>query len=211
MPSGIGKEINTLVFDLGEVIVDLNIRAVIDGFSNKSRMSSKYIEYLITSHVALYEYETGRINTDEFIDQINEALGANIPLYEFKTIWNSMLREIPVGKLQLLKKASSRYQTLILSNTNEMHEQAFDQMVSTKAPGQIMSDFVNHAYYSHKIGHRKPNQDIYEYIIDANCLNPQQTLFFDDKKENIEGAQRLGIQGVLITQSKNLYTYFEEV
>ena len=49
-------------------------------------------------------------------------------------------------------------------------------------------------YLSHEIKLRKPNTDIYEFVLQKNKLNPKETLFIDDTEENTEGAKKLGIK-----------------
>ena len=43
----------------------------------------------------------------------------------------------------------------------------------------------------------KPNPEIYQYILKTYHLNPEESLFVDDMKENIEAAKALGIHGIV--------------
>jgi len=52
------------------------------------------------------------------------------------------------------------------------------------------------AYYSHRIGHRKPNASAFEYVLQKHGLNAAETIFIDDSINNIEAAQQLGLQTV---------------
>ena len=49
-------------------------------------------------------------------------------------------------------------------------------------------------YLSHKIGYRKPNADIFDFVIHQNHIKPQETLFVDDTKEHTETADKLGFE-----------------
>ena len=46
----------------------------------------------------------------------------------------------------------------------------------------------NAFYLSHEIGFRKPNTNIYEYVLQENNLKAHECLFIDDTKENTEAA-----------------------
>jgi putative hydrolase of the HAD superfamily len=51
-------------------------------------------------------------------------------------------------------------------------------------------------YLSHEIGLRKPKKECYEYVLqDANILGAE-TIFIDDNKGNIRGAEEAGIQTI---------------
>jgi putative hydrolase of the HAD superfamily len=51
-----------------------------------------------------------------------------------------------------------------------------------------------HFYLSHEIQLRKPNADIYKFVLQENQLKPAETLFIDDTFENTEAASKLGIK-----------------
>ena len=50
----------------------------------------------------------------------------------------------------------------------------------------------------------KPHPEIYQILIRRNDLNPQECLFIDDRIENIEASQNLGMQGHHFTTPDNL-------
>ena len=54
------------------------------------------------------------------------------------------------------------------------------------APKQDISQYFDHVFYSHEIGHRKPENGAWQIIIEQEGIDPQKTLFIDDKEENIE-------------------------
>jgi putative hydrolase of the HAD superfamily len=48
-------------------------------------------------------------------------------------------------------------------------------------------------YLSHEINLRKPNADIYQFVLSENNLTPDTCLFIDDTEENTKAASKLGI------------------
>jgi putative hydrolase of the HAD superfamily len=97
-----------------------------------------------------------------------------------------------------------KYNVLILSNTNAIHQRAFDRHIGEFIPSKTMADMVHTAYYSHELGLRKPDPHIYQKVIDLQNLNPAKTLFFDDRIENITAAQARGIQAIQVTYSDQI-------
>ena len=64
--------------------------------------------------------------------------------------------------------------------------------------GGKLEDLFEKAYYSHSLGHRKPDPTGYEIIIKENHLDPKQTLFVDDALMNVEGAIKAGLKGLYL-------------
>ena len=51
-------------------------------------------------------------------------------------------------------------------------------------------------YYSHIINLRKPNLNIFEFVLQDANLIPEETLFIDDNADNIAAAKKLGIETI---------------
>ncbi len=198
------EDLETIIFDLGEVIVNLDSNAVINEFARLLNLDFVDLKSILVGSKELFQYETGIISKEMFIQGINEKLNADISVNDFEHAWNLMIGEIPNERLSLMEQLRQTHQVLILSNTNRMHELCFDAKVRTQT-GKLMSDFVDKAYYSHIIGYRKPNLDIYEFIIADSQLNPHKALFLDDKLENVLSAREVGLRSEQIKNPNDIF------
>ncbi len=199
------SQLDTIIFDLGEVIVDLDTNAVISAFKKLTEPQRIDFKTFLIDSSALYDYETGVITKSQFVDQMNQEMGTLISLGDFENAWNLMIKTVPLARLELMERLKKTHRVLILSNTNCMHEDRFDAMVE-ELTGQKMSHFSHTAYYSHIIGKRKPNKDIYEFIIDDQKLNPLKALFLDDKRENIEAARGAGLNAEQVLKPDDIFS-----
>ena len=198
------KDTETIIFDLGEVIIDLDSKRVIDQFQKYSDKSAEEIIRLISKSQDLINYEVGKMTDVEFCQVVNELLSIELSQASFEAIWNSFLGTIHLDKLRLMLDLKEKYNVLILSNTNAIHQRAFDRHIGELIPSKTMADMVHTAYYSHELGLRKPDPHIYQKVIDLQNLNPAKTLFFDDRLENITAAQARGIQAIQVTYSDQI-------
>ncbi|MEM9327385.1 MAG: HAD family phosphatase [Bacteroidota bacterium] len=189
---------STVIFDLGQVIVDLDPKAVIEGLQRAGGLQDVDYRELIVSSPLLQLYETGKISEYQFRQGLLELLQIDLSDEAFDSIWNAMLGDIPLRRLNFMKQLGEDYKTMILSNTNGIHERKFDEMVGEVAGGSLMKDFVHHAYYSHDVGFRKPDPEIYQFVIDHGQLEPARTLFLDDRLDNVEAARVEGIHAVKV-------------
>ena len=67
-----------------------------------------------------------------------------------------------------------------------------------------LSKVFEKEYYSHQVGMRKPNKEIFQFVLSENNLDPSNTLFIDDSPQHIEGGKKIGIQTLLIEKGKTI-------
>ena len=199
---------DTLIFDLGEVIVPLSFEKVITQLNLLSGKDGNTLLQLITQSDTLQLFETGKMSESEFLSEINGLLGTQLETQAFEKIWNDMLLEIPQAKINLLQNLKQSHQVMIMSNTNSIHQRCFDSMVAGQTGGKSMADLVHHAYYSHVMGLRKPQTEVFSQIIREHKLDPSRTLFLDDRAENVEAARQTGINGIVISHPDRVMDIF---
>ena len=106
-----------------------------------------------------------------------------------------MLLTINPERFALLLRLKEKYNVFLLSNTNDTHVNFVDGYLQTVYGFSIQefnSRYFHRVYYSHLIELRKPNRNIYDFVIqDANIL-PAETLFIDDNSDNIDGVLEAG-------------------
>lgn len=177
--------IKTIIFDFGDVFINL------DKDATNRKLKEMDIQDLPESISAKNrEYEQGFVTSDE----ISEHYRTHFPemkAEDFLDSWNSILLEFPEYRFKFIQKLAKEkdYKLILLSNTNENHI----NYIKDRVP--FYEDFKNcfDAFYlSHEIGMRKPNPDIFEFVLDEHDLEPEDCLFIDDTPENIETASRLG-------------------
>ena len=179
--------IKTIIFDFGDVFINLDKEGALKLALEKFEI--KELDEELQSINALYEQ--GLISTDEFLDFYAD----NFPKLnkdELKSIWNHIIKDFPEHRLQFIKQLAkdNNHQLILLSNTNELHIDYIKKNVS------FYEDFKNcfeQFYLSHEINLRKPNADIFNFVLTENKLNAEECLFIDDTLENTQTAQQLGI------------------
>ena len=67
--------------------------------------------------------------------------------------------------------------------------------------------YMDGGVFSYDVGYRKPDSEIYQILLNRYKINPEEAVFFDDRKENIEAANKLGIHGVLFDKHDSAIVY----
>ena len=203
------ESIDNIIFDLGMVVINLNMEATTNAF--KSLLGQDYDQVFgqLNSISHFEKYETGQISTEEFIRVISDHASTDI-LNEVPTAWNAMLGDIPDSRFAILKEAMKRHKTFCLSNTNELHINWIYDYLQREKGMLDLDHYFHEVYLSHEIGMRKPNIDIYEHVIHENALDPKRTVFIDDTYGHLVGAQKCGLNTFHLTEGDQLEDLFQE-
>ncbi len=201
--------VKNLIFDLGGVILDLSVDHTLSSFAGLAGIAKEKVHELYYSTPGFLQYEKGQMDDATFRNFIRETYCISCGDEEIDQSWNAMLRGIPAARLDLLMRLQKEFQVFLLSNTNAIHIQHINKVMLPGGKADLSLDSYFHkAYYSHRMGKRKPDADIFEQVIEENHLVPEQTLFLDDYAINLEGARSVGIQTVHVTSPNLILDYF---
>ena len=197
------SNIKNILFDLGGVILDINVQATLKQFYELG-FPAELMQFPNSMTTDLYfKYETGKLNTEQFRNQIRKAAGVEMTDRAFDEAWNAMLVRFPEERVALLKELSKRYKLYMLSNTSALHVKVFEKMYLDSA-GESMHQVFDKIYYSHEIGWHKPDREAWEYVIKDAGIKAEETLFLDDNIHNIKASQELGFQAIHIHERTSL-------
>ena len=178
--------IKSLIFDFGDVFVNLDKPATL-------REMNKYEIPALSENLIQVnqQYEKGLISSKEFIKSYQTEY-PKLQEHQFKNSWNAILIDFPEYRYQFLKKLSEEknYRLILLSNTNEIH---IDWIKENVAFFEDFKACFDAFYLSHEINFRKPDPEIYEFVLEEHNLEAGECLFIDDTKENTEAAKSLGL------------------
>lgn len=192
---------DVIVFDLGNTILPLSVESTIKAFQ-KLGLDGNILSLPKEQNAILETYQKGLISSEEFLSQIKEILPKPTTSEDIVWAWNTMLLEFPKAHLVLLEKLHKTHKTILLSNTNEIHEVHFKALA--KKQGYELEELFHSVYYSHNIYMSKPSIEIYQLLHNEHHLENKKVLFLDDLQENIDTAITLGWQGYLVTKEKGI-------
>jgi putative hydrolase of the HAD superfamily len=192
------KNIRHIILDFGGVILNLDYKKTEQAFIDLgiTDFANRYSQLQQTE--IFDRLETGLADKAEFIKELKAITGEAVTDQQIVTAWNAMLLDIPLRRLQILQQLQLHFDMFLLSNTNEIHEEAFNEILRAQCGFKSMGVFFDKVYYSHRVGMRKPDKEIFQLILEQNSLNPEKTLFVDDSPQHIEGAKALGIQTIFL-------------
>lgn len=178
------------VFDLGGV---LSVPMVSKKLYEQIKWKVSYEEFLdkFNNSEESIKVHKGEISTKEFFEYLKRYMDDNITLEEFKNIYvnnNKFFNDT----IEIIKKLKNLgYKVYLLSNLKEIDYEKFIKHFDISIFDELFLSF--------KLGMLKPNDDIYQYVINKLNTKPENIYFFDDNKENVEGAIKNGINAYQVT------------
>lgn len=186
-------QFDALLFDLGNVIIDLDIEATPRALQKLIRDDVSPDEARREFQRLEWRFEIGSISEDAFINGILKWADRDAQALDVVNAWNAMLLRIPQRRLDLLEYLNQDIPVYILSNTNTLHLRWVKQTLNSAAGvSGFAPRFARKAYYSCELGMRKPEQNIFKYILADTGLTPEKVLYLDDTVEHIGAALEMG-------------------
>lgn len=189
-------ERNTIVFDLGGVIINLNVPRCVANF--KKLMSEEYIRTVLgiddegegvvavsaATKQLMHDYEYGNISTEAFLKTLQEYCYPGTTIEQIKAAWLSMLDELPQERLDYIKELRARgYRTILLSNSNELHWQPIWEQYN-------LGSYFDVVFASQMLHMAKPNREIFEHVVREAKVDSAHTIYVDDLEKNRKAGEQ---------------------
>lgn len=198
-----------LILDFGGVIYQIDHYRQIETFKALGVNNFEVLYSQAMQSPLFAEFECGRISPDEMLLELTGLLGKNnVSKQQAYDAWNSILVGFSDNVVQLLEKLRTRYKLYLLSNTNSIHYDLFISNFAEKYGYDFNSLFVK-PYWSFKVGMRKPDEEIYQFVMADSNLNPDETVFIDDSPQNVKSSVRAGVPAILLKYGKTLDELFD--
>ena len=198
--------IKNIIFDLGGVILDVDYNKTVDAFRQAGIDTFGSLYSKQKQELLFDRFEKGEISAEAFRQVIKEL---NPALHDaaIDQAWNSMILETPPERMDFLKSLGAGYNLFLLSNTNEIHIPAFTRYYDGTYGKNYFNSLFKKVYLSSQMGMRKPDAEIFNYVISQNNLKKNETLFIDDSSQHITGALQTGLHAVLLPPGEKIESF----
>ncbi|HJW18184.1 MAG TPA: HAD family phosphatase [Flavisolibacter sp.] len=183
------SKIDTVIFDLGNVLVDWSPSYLFDKLFHKKEERDYFLKNICTPEWHNVQ-DGGKNPTEATEEKVKEHPEWEHAIRAFYARWKEMFMGTIDGSVAILQELKSKgYKLYALTNWNaELFNQTIDDFPFLQLfDGKVVSGAVKKT---------KPGEDIYRHLLDKYHIDPVQALFIDDKEENIQTAEKLGIKGI---------------
>lgn len=197
--------IRNVVFDVGNVLVNFCWQELMDDLG-LSRLKEQFGNTVFGSHW-WGELDRGVLDEDEVLNFLREDNREHYK--EFDLIWSNRDKlvepyDYTLKMIDALKERGLKVYLLsnYPKNLFELHTKSGCFPFIDKVDGKVVSGFVKLV---------KPEREIYEYLLNKYSLKAEECVFLDDRKENIEAAKKLGMNGILFEEYEQAWTELEQL
>lgn len=201
--------VDNIIFDLGGVILNIDYELTSQAFKTIG-FKEFDVFYSQKEQSRIFDlFEIGTIDSRQFLTELLTH-GSDADIGDLTNAWNAMLLDLPKHRLKIIQELKRDFGVYLLSNTNEIHEKAFIEIIEREFGYNVLEETFDKVYLSHRIGFRKPNADCFRHVITDVQLNPSRTLFIDDSIQHVHGARALGIKALHLEKGKDISQLFPD-
>jgi glucose-1-phosphatase len=191
--------IKAIIFDIGRVLVRVNIRAAQVGLTEGLSLTPEELWSAIEKDPRWPDWQEGRMSARDWHQNLCKRLGISLNFEQFTKVWNSALDPSPIHPDSLFEGLSRSYTLGLLSNTDPIHVAHLESSYS------FFNYFPNPVrIYSCTVGASKPNPLIFREALRACKVRADQAIYIDDIAAYAEAATALGCIGIQFQSPEQL-------
>lgn len=183
--------LRAVIFDIGRVIVKLDVARAIEGLSHGIFLSPAELWSAIEQDPRWRDWQEGRISPQDWYLHVTKRLGSPLKFEEFCEAWNRTLDPVPLQSDDLFASLAKKHKLALLSNTDPIHvahlESNFSFFQFFPRPARI---------YSCAVRASKPSPVIFQAALKAVKTPASQAVFIDDILEYVQIARSLGLHAI---------------
>jgi 2-haloacid dehalogenase len=190
--------INTIIFDLGNVLVDWSPMHVYRDYFDSEEKRNYFFEKICTADWNEQQDE-GRSIVEATQELVEKFPDWELPIRDFYGRWTEMLKGPIHETVEIFRqlKDSGKYKIYALTN---WQAGLFDIAL-------VRYNFLHWfdgRVVSGEEKTRKPFPEFYQRLLDRYNVNPAEALFIDDSLRNVKAAEELGIKSIHFTSPEQL-------
>ena len=190
--------IRLILFDLGSVVVRIDIPTTVEYWSEKTGVPAAEIEKKINLDHTFKLFEQGLIPPEDYRKYLMGQLGIELSPEDFYEGWNRMILGTYPETVELISKLRKHYRVAAFSNSNILHEEYLRKQFPA------LDLIFEKIYFSHRINLRKPIPEAFFKVLEQARVDAGECVFLDDLSENIDAAKSVGFHTILVTQQSDI-------
>lgn len=191
-----GVMIKNIIFDLAGVVLNLDLER--DTEALRSVGLPDFDECLRRPEIfqPMLNYLNGLSDAEDFLDEMHKVCSPDATGQQILDAMDAVLADVPKQRLERIVELRKRYRVFLLSN---IYETAWQYAVNEiERHGYRVDDCFDKVFLSYEMRLAKPDPQIFHSVVEATGIVPEETLYFDDSRGNVDAGNRLGFVSHLV-------------
>ena len=193
--------ISTIIFDIGDVLIRDNFKKFL---KSDPDIPNELVDTIKSLWFIAKDDVDDTMDLETYREIVNKRMGVEFSKYIPKLFQYGIdaveVLDYTIPMIQDLKDKG--YKVYYLSNWS-----AWTHDLLQEAGKFDFLKYMDGGVFSYDVGYRKPDPEIYQILLNRYKINPEEAVFFDDRKENIEAANKMGIHGILFDKHDSAIVY----
>lgn len=184
--------------DLGGVVIQIDADRIRAGWARRSSLPVAEVFAAFPDDV-YDQFERDEVTEGEYLRHVRTRLRLYGTDDEIRAVFNDLYLGVDhrtVGLLRWLRQLGAV--VLALTNTNRTHHQVWSRRFADAL------DVFDEVHCSHALGCRKPEPEVFDWVLNEHGLDPREVVFIDDVAGHVAAAQTMGLQGIVFTDAAML-------
>jgi putative hydrolase of the HAD superfamily len=190
--------VEALLFDLGGVVIDIDFDRVFARWAAHSGCDPAAIRGRFAQDAPYQQHERGELDAAAYFACLRRSLGIALTDEQFAEGWGEVFVGEAPGMAALLRSAASQLPLYAFTNSNAAH-----QAIWSRRFASLLAPF-RRVFVSSELGRRKPEPEAFHSVASAIGVAPRGILFFDDSRENVEGALAAGLRALHVGSQEDV-------
>lgn len=186
--------IKLIIFDVGGVILHFNDRIYKNIISKKFKINYRALSNVIDP--ILFDMDVGKAS----MTYLEKTMKTKFHLSKNDLAWNSTyqrIAKVDPKMIALIRRLSKKYEIAMLTNTcRSRYVYALHKFID--------KDLFDGRFASCYLGMRKPDARIFKYVLRIMNCKASESIFIDNMRTNVLGANKVGICGITFKSSSQL-------
>lgn len=191
-------KIRALLVDLGGVVFTLDWERMFSHWARHARVPAAELRARFSFDAPYERHERGEIDEREYYAALRRSLGIDLDDAALAEGWGAIFADEIPETVALLRAARTKVPVYAFSNSNLAHARVWRERFASALT------VFDRIFVSCELGARKPERAAFEAIARAIGVPLDRILFFDDTRENVEGARAAGLEAVLVTSPQDV-------
>lgn len=194
---------NFFIFDLGNVFIRTTYNKPFEVWGSYSGSTAAELLERFHFDEPFQQYERGEISSAQYFGHFKNLMMLDINEAQIIEGWNAIFDGIHESVVESINRIKKLGCVVALSNTNSTH---VDRALALYSENLKLFDEL---YFSCDIGMRKPEERIYQFVLEEAGMAQNEVIFFDDDLRNIVGAREIGIESVHVVDGMTVKNWVE--
>ena len=194
------------MFDMGNVLSEWNSEKILQAITDDRKLHNLLRKEVFETGLWV-QTDEGVKTREEMIEIVTTKIGEEYrnELTQLSRYWYKYVDVYTKVQDRIIELSKNGYNIYILSNTAYTF---YDLVKEGYLPAASIAKGIVLSCEEKVL---KPNEKIYNILLERYNLDPHDTMFFDDLSENIWGAARCGINGFVVENERELLTYLDKL